>query len=253
MRASAGLDALAGLAFVAESRRMRAALQPAHTKALLNVMIRRESAARWRGSPGRSATGCDQLEGMTRRPCRRGRAERVLSLRPFLERRKHPHGHSHDRQHRNDWIAGKYTVERMIEDVDLPATILRPNYFMQNDASLRDALLGQGVYPQPIGSKGISMIDARDIAEAAALFLLEREHATESLPRETVELVGPDAFTGEAVAGVWSEVLGRQIHYGADDLAAFEKRLGSFAPHGMARDMRLMMSRFQQQGDGGQA
>jgi uncharacterized protein YbjT (DUF2867 family) len=34
-------------------------------------------------------------------------------------------------------FAGKYTVERMIEDCNLPATILRPNYFMQNDASMR--------------------------------------------------------------------------------------------------------------------
>jgi len=50
------------------------------------------------------------------------------------------------------------------------------------------------------------------------------------------------------LAGVRSEVLGRQIRYGGDDLAAFEKRFGSFAPRWMARDMRLMMSRFQRQG-----
>ena len=67
-------------------------------------------------------------------------------------------------------FAGKYTVERMIEDCDLPVTILRPNYFMQNDTSMKDALLGQGIYPQPIGSKGISMVDTHDIAEAAAIF-----------------------------------------------------------------------------------
>jgi uncharacterized protein YbjT (DUF2867 family) len=145
-------------------------------------------------------------------------------------------------------FAGKYTVERMIEDCNLPATILRPNYFMQNDAAMKNSLLGQGVYPQPIGSKGISMVDTRDIGEAAALVLLERENAAEPLPRETIELVGPDALTGEAVAGIWSEVLGRQIRYAGDDLEAFEKRFGSFAPHWMARDMRLMMSRFHQHG-----
>jgi uncharacterized protein YbjT (DUF2867 family) len=145
-------------------------------------------------------------------------------------------------------FAGKYTVERMIEDCDLPVTILRPNYFIQNGTSMKNALLGQGIYPQPIGSKGISMVDTRDIGEAAALFLLKRENAAEPLPRETIELVGPDALTGEAIAGIWSEVLGRQIRYGGDDLAAFEKLFGSFAPRWMARDMRLMMSRFQQQG-----
>jgi uncharacterized protein YbjT (DUF2867 family) len=95
--------------------------------------------------------------------------------------------------------------------------------FIQNDTSLKDVLLGQGVYPQPIGSKGVSMVDARDVGEAAALFLLKRENAAEPLPRETIELVGPDALTGEAIAGIWSEVLGRQIRYGGDNLAAFEK------------------------------
>ena len=84
----------------------------------------------------------------------------------------------------------------MIEDCDLPVTILRPNYFIQNDSSLQEALLGQRIYPQPIGSKGISMVDMRDIAEAAALSLLQREKAAEPLPRETIELVGPDALPG---------------------------------------------------------
>jgi uncharacterized protein YbjT (DUF2867 family) len=145
-------------------------------------------------------------------------------------------------------FTGKYTVERMIEDCDLPATILRPNCFMQNDAAMKNALLDQGIYPQPIGSKGISMVDTRDVGEAAALVLLERENAAEPLLRETIELAGPDALTGETISGIWTEVLGRQIRYGGDDLEVFEKRFGSFAPRWMARDMQLMMSRFQHHG-----
>ena len=91
-------------------------------------------------------------------------------------------------------FTGKYAVERMIEDCDLPATILRPNYFMQNDVAMKDAIMGHGVYPQPIGGKGVSMVDARDIAEIAASCLLRRENATTPLPRETIDLVGPDAL-----------------------------------------------------------
>ena len=72
-------------------------------------------------------------------------------------------------------FTGKYAVERMIEDCDLPATILRPNYFMQNDFAMKDAITGHGVYPQPIGGKGVSMVDARDIAEIAAACLLKRK------------------------------------------------------------------------------
>ncbi len=49
---------------------------------------------------------------------------------------------------------GKYAVERMIEQFDLPTTILHPNYFIQNDARVKDAVLGLGVYPVPIGGVG---------------------------------------------------------------------------------------------------
>ena len=145
-------------------------------------------------------------------------------------------------------FTGKYAVERMIEDCDLPATILRPNYFMQNDFAMKDAIMGHGVYPQPIGGKGVSMVDARDIAEIAAGCLLKREKAATPLPRETIELVGLDALTGEAVAKIWSELLGREIRYGGDDLAAFEKQVAAFAPAWMARDFRLMFARFHEHG-----
>jgi uncharacterized protein YbjT (DUF2867 family) len=145
-------------------------------------------------------------------------------------------------------FTGKHAVERTIEDSDLPATILRPNYFMQNDAAMKDAIMGHGVYPQPIGSKGLSMVDARDIAEIAASSLLKRENSATPLPREMIELVGPDVLTGEAVAQIWSEILGRDIRYGGDDLDAFEKQIAAFAPGWMARDFRLMFARQQQHG-----
>ena len=145
-------------------------------------------------------------------------------------------------------FTGKYAVERMIEDCDLPVTILRPNYFMQNDLAMKDALLGRGVYAWPIGDKGVSMIDTRDIAEVAALCLLQRENAPEPLSRETIEIAGPDALTGHAVAEVWSRALDREIRYGGDDLASFEQQFASFAPPWMARDMRLMLEGFHKHG-----
>ena len=92
------------------------------------------------------------------------------------------------------------------------------------------------------------MVDARDIAEIAASCLLKRENAAAPLPRETIELVGPDALTGEAVAKIWSGILGREIRYGGDDLAAFEKQVAAFVPGWMARDFRLMFARQQQHG-----
>src|SRR5690349_4803838 len=49
-------------------------------------------------------------------------------------------------------FTGKHTVERMIDSLDLPVTILRPAYFMQNERSVQQVIQGHGVYPMPIGS-----------------------------------------------------------------------------------------------------
>lgn len=145
-------------------------------------------------------------------------------------------------------FASKAAVERMIDACRLPATILRPAYFIQNDVRQKDALLGGGVYGMPVGASGISMVDVRDIGEAAAKELLRRERAGAPLPREVYELVGPDAMTGASLAALWSEVLGRPIAYAGDDLVGLERRLGSVGPAWLARDMALMMRRYQQDG-----
>ncbi len=145
-------------------------------------------------------------------------------------------------------FTGKYTVERMIEQCGIPATILRPAYYIQNDVRQKDALLGAGVYGMQVGQKGISMVDIRDIAEVAASELLRRERAAEPLPREIVELVGPDSLTGPGLAALWGDVLGKPIHYAGDDLRVLEQRMKAFAPGWQAYDMRLMMNRYQQDG-----
>jgi uncharacterized protein YbjT (DUF2867 family) len=145
-------------------------------------------------------------------------------------------------------FTSKYAVERMIEQIDLPATVLRPCYFMQNDVSLKDALLQHGVYPMAIGNVGVSMVDVRDIADIAASSLLKRENSGVPLPRETIELVGPDALTGSELATIWSDILNKKINYGGDDLNAFESQMRTYAPGWLAREIRLMLARFQQDG-----
>ena len=145
-------------------------------------------------------------------------------------------------------FAGKYTVERMIEALDLPATILRPAYFIQNDLRQKDVLLKASTYGVPIGRKGVSMVDIRDIGEAAAIELLRREQAPTPLGRDTYALVGPDGLTGEAVGRIWSEALGRTIGYGGDDLVVMEQRMKTMLPAWHALDLRLMFSRYQTEG-----
>jgi len=141
-------------------------------------------------------------------------------------------------------FAGKFGVERMIEQMDFKATILRPAYFIQNDMMVKDVITGYGTYTMPIGAKGLAMIDVRDIAEIAALELLRREQTAEPRPISRINLVGPQTLTGADIAAIWSDVLARPINYGGDNIEGFEQNLKRFAPAWMAYDMRLMGERF---------
>ena len=145
-------------------------------------------------------------------------------------------------------FTGKHTVERMLASLDVPATVLRPAYFMQNDLTIRSVIRDYGVYPMPIGQAGVEMVDARDIADVAVAELLRRDTAAAALPPLTLDVVGPQALTGADAAQAWSRALGRDVTYGGSELDAFEKQLASFGPAWLAYDMRLMMAGIQRIG-----
>ncbi|GGA99196.1 NmrA family transcriptional regulator [Brucella endophytica] len=141
-------------------------------------------------------------------------------------------------------FAVKFGAERMLEQMGFSATILRPTYFIDNELMIRDVILDHGVYPMPIGSKGLAMVDARDIAEIAAIELIRRDTAPGKLPLETINLVGPDTLTGPDVAAIWSDILGRPVVYGGDDPSGFEQSMAAFMPKWTAYEMRLMAERY---------
>jgi len=96
-------------------------------------------------------------------------------------------------------FASKLAVENAMREFKLPFTILRPGYFMQNDLSLKDALMGPGLYPTPIGTAGIAAVDIGDIAEAAAIALTGEGHEGQAY-----NLVGPNLLSGPiAAVTIW--------------------------------------------------
>ncbi|TQS70355.1 NAD-dependent epimerase/dehydratase family protein [Rhodobacteraceae bacterium] len=143
--------------------------------------------------------------------------------------------------------ASKHLVERMIAAAALPATILRANYFMQNDLTAKDALL-QGVFPQPIGDVGVAMVDIRDIADAAVAEILRRHRADAPLPATLIEVCGPEVLTAADVATIWTDTLGHPVSPGPADLGAFEAGLRDRMPAWMAHDLAHMFGGFQREG-----
>lgn len=132
-------------------------------------------------------------------------------------------------------FASKLAVERALREFDVPYTILRPGYYMQNDATLKDALTGAGIYPMPIGTAGIGAVDVRDIAEAAAISLTDEGH-----DGKTCDLVGPAAITGPGNAAIWSQLLGKEIRYTGHDFDRWEQEMRSRVPAWSAFDLRAM-------------
>lgn len=104
-------------------------------------------------------------------------------------------------------------------------------------------MLKLGVYPQPLGPIGVSRADVRDVAEAAALALLQEGHIG-----KTYDIVGPRGLNGEETARLWSEALGREVKYAGDDLDAWEKANAAYLPASMLYDLRLMYQHFQRKG-----
>lgn len=145
-------------------------------------------------------------------------------------------------------FAVKYGAERMLAQMGFSATILRPAYFIDNEHMIKEVIFDYGVYPMPIGGRGIAMVDVRDIAEVAAIELIRRNQAPDKLPIETINMVGPDTLTGLDVAAIWTEALGRPVNYGGDDPSQFEQNMATFMPKWTAYEMRLMAERYVSEG-----
>src|SRR6202140_4799820 len=140
-------------------------------------------------------------------------------------------------------FASKLAIESAIQEFDVPFTIIRPNYFIQNDASFKDLLTKMSVYPNPLGLVGISAVDIRDIAEAAAISLMSDKHFG-----KTYNVSGPAILSGPKVASIWSRVLGKEIKYAGDNLDIFEEQMRKHAPTWAAFDIRMMFQGYLERG-----
>ncbi|MGD1024985.1 MAG: NmrA family NAD(P)-binding protein [Candidatus Sulfotelmatobacter sp.] len=140
-------------------------------------------------------------------------------------------------------FAAKLALESALHEFNLPFTIIRPNYFFQNDVSLKDALMQAGIYPMPLGTPGVSAVDTRDIAEAAAIALTSDGHLG-----RTYNLNGPEILSGKKIASIWSGLLGKEIRYPGEDLDSFEEQTRKSAPSWSAFDIRMMFQGYLERG-----
>jgi uncharacterized protein YbjT (DUF2867 family) len=138
-------------------------------------------------------------------------------------------------------FASKVPVEQAVQASGLPWTILRPNNFYQNDLGMRDPISNYGVYPQPLGDRGLNRVDVRDIAEAAV-------NAMDRAAGGIVPLNGPRGLTGDDTARVYTEILGRPVRYAGNDVNAWATRVESVMPPWLVADLKIMYEYFVEKG-----
>ncbi len=97
-------------------------------------------------------------------------------------------------------------IEGHLAQSGMAHTILRPNIFMQYVLQVTSSGLREGTLSFPVSEGRISLIDARDIGEVAAICLNQ-----EGRRGHTYTLTGPEALTRHELADVLSAVLGRRV------------------------------------------
>jgi uncharacterized protein YbjT (DUF2867 family) len=98
--------------------------------------------------------------------------------------------------------------EEIIRASGLDWTFLRPRAFMSNTLSWAASVRNEGIVRALHGGAGHSVIDPRDVAEAAVRALTEPGHAGRAYA-----LTGPEAITAAEQAEQLGKVLGRPLEF----------------------------------------
>ncbi|WP_026931786.1 SDR family oxidoreductase [Glycomyces tenuis] len=115
-------------------------------------------------------------------------------------------------------------VEAHVGGLGLDHTVLRPNLYMQGLLAFAPAI-AQGRFAAPIGEAAVSLVDTRDIADAAAAVLTGAGHAG-----RTYTLTGPRAVTHGQIAQALTAATGRDIAFHEATPERFAASLAGMLP-----------------------
>jgi uncharacterized protein YbjT (DUF2867 family) len=100
-----------------------------------------------------------------------------------------------------------------LRDSPLDATIVRPNFFLQNITETTvPSIDAGGRFYVNAGDARLSMVDTRDVAAVAAVALAEPGHENREY-----DVTGPEALSHADVAALLSELQGRTVTYVESD------------------------------------
>lgn len=116
-------------------------------------------------------------------------------------------------------VTPHHKIEKMIRQLKLPYTFIRPSFFMQNlnTTHQEDIQVNHDLFI-PAGHSKTSFIDTRDIGEVASVCLTDSKYLNQEL-----EITGSEALTYEEIAREMSTILGTTISYSQPSLLKFRR------------------------------
>ncbi|MCB9592000.1 MAG: NAD(P)H-binding protein [Sandaracinaceae bacterium] len=133
-------------------------------------------------------------------------------------------------------IRSLHHTEELLRASAIPATFLRPAYFVENWGSVLPAAQGDGVLPQMLGdaTAPVPMVATRDIGRAAARALLEGPSAA-----GVIELEGPTRPSPVDIAASVASILGRPV---APIDVPFDAQVATLQSFGMSQDVASLFN-----------
>lgn len=107
-----------------------------------------------------------------------------------------------------------------LERSNVPYTILKPHFFMQNLFMAAESVAKEGVMYLALGEGRMGMIDVADIAAVAAHVLTTPGHVG-----KTYVMTGPESIDMNAVAAAFSDAVGKLVRYQPIPVSALEQGL----------------------------
>jgi uncharacterized protein YbjT (DUF2867 family) len=108
------------------------------------------------------------------------------------------------------FLVANARIEEHLRGSGLPHRLLRPSFKMSNLLAGAEVVRRTGRLFLPGGGARIAMIDPQDIAEVAAVLLLQEEAIRQN---DSLWLTGPAAVTFDNVAECLSKVTGQVVEY----------------------------------------
>ena len=106
-------------------------------------------------------------------------------------------------------IVPHHTIERMIMEIGLPYTFVRPSFFMQNlNTTHLQEIRDEHVLMVPSGKGKTNFIDTRDIGEFCALMLLDTQHLNQAYT-----VTGEKSYSYQEVADHLGKGLGFSVTF----------------------------------------